>query len=270
MRDAGSQARHKHILYLYFVFVFVFVSSKRATERRHYCTSKQARVHTRTNTHKQSQACTHTFALRERAVFQLWQLASEPGLWRAVYLQFDGLGYETYMATSRDMLHFNLSDPTLIDGQPGCVFSPREGRPPSWDTKPVAGDFDFGGQTFIGPLLENYTVGAIARLARNAAGMRARTRLTGEALRAIMLNARFCCTAACARAARAVLVRIRGVSYFWLRERAGRGWPRALRGRAAMAARDTPRVHGHAAGARRAGVDCARGMIFCVAVDVEF
>ncbi len=74
-------------------------------------------------------------------MFQLWQLPEEPGVWRAVYLQYDGTGYETYMATSTDMLHFNLSNPTLVEGQPGCLFSPRDGRPPTWDTKPVEGDF---------------------------------------------------------------------------------------------------------------------------------
>ena len=94
------------------------------------------------------------------------------GRWRAVYLQYDGTGYETYMATSSggDMVHFNLSEPTLAAGQPGCIFSPRAGRPPTWDPKPARGDFDFGGQTFIGPVLTNYTVGAQAELARNAAG----------------------------------------------------------------------------------------------------
>lgn len=106
-------------------------------------------------------------------VVQVFQLPDEvsAGVWRAVYLQFDGTGYETYMATSTDMLHFNLSEPTLVPGQPGCIFSPRDGRPPTWDTKPVKGDFDFGGITFIGPVLDNYTVGARSVLKRNAAGL---------------------------------------------------------------------------------------------------
>ena len=46
-----------------------------------------------------------------------------------------------------------------------------QGRPPSWDPKPAPGDFDYGGITFVGPLLANYTVGAVAVLARNAAGL---------------------------------------------------------------------------------------------------
>jgi len=104
-------------------------------------------------------------------VAQVFQLPDEPGIWRATYLQYDGTGYETYMATSRDMLHFNLSEPTLMPGQPGCIFSPRAGRPPSWDSKPQQGDFDYGGITFIGPVLQNYTVGAPAVLQRSSAGM---------------------------------------------------------------------------------------------------
>ena len=104
-------------------------------------------------------------------VAQVFQLPDEPGVWRATYLQYDGTGYETYMATSSDMLHFNLSEPTLMPGQPGCIFSPRAGRPPSWDSKPQPGDFDWGGITFIGPVLQNYTVGAPAILQRSSAGM---------------------------------------------------------------------------------------------------
>jgi hypothetical protein len=103
-------------------------------------------------------------------VFQLVQLAEEPGLWRAFYLQFDGIGYETYSASSLDMVHFNLADPTLIPGQPGCVASPRVGRPAVADVKPVKGDADWGGVTFIGPLLTNYTVGAPAVLRRTTNG----------------------------------------------------------------------------------------------------
>jgi hypothetical protein len=89
-------------------------------------------------------------------VFQLWQNPDSPGVWRGVYLQYDGTGYETYMATTTDMVHFNFSDPTLAPGQPGVIFSPRAGRPPlDGQPKPANGDFDFGGITFIGPLLEN-------------------------------------------------------------------------------------------------------------------
>ena len=85
--------------------------------------------------------------------FQLVQLPEEAaaGVFRAFYLQFDGVGYETYSASTTDMVHFNVSDPTLAPGQPGVVFSPRAGRPPLADAKPVAGDFDFGGAAFIGP-----------------------------------------------------------------------------------------------------------------------
>jgi hypothetical protein len=68
------------------------------------------------------------------------------------------------------MVHFDLADPTLIPGQPGCVASPRAGRPPLADAKPVKGDADWGGITFIGPLLQNYTVGAPAVLRRTSNG----------------------------------------------------------------------------------------------------
>ena len=105
-------------------------------------------------------------------VFQLWQTPDNPGVWRGVYLQYDGRGYETYMATSTDMVNFNLSNPTLVPGQPGAIFSPRAGRPPlDGQPKPADGDFDFGGQTFIGPLLENYTVGAPAVLRKTSKGV---------------------------------------------------------------------------------------------------
>ena len=82
-------------------------------------------------------------------VFQVWQTPDDPLTWRAVYLQYDGIGYETYMASGVDMLHFNLSNPTLLAGQPGCIFSPRANRP-GQGPKPVPGAFDYGGQTFIG------------------------------------------------------------------------------------------------------------------------
>ena len=103
--------------------------------------------------------------------FQLVQLPEEAaaGVFRAFYLQFDGVGYETYSASTTDMVHFNVSDPTLAPGQPGVVFSPRAGRPPLADAKPVAGDFDFGGAAFIGPLVEDYNVSA-TRVLRRAAG----------------------------------------------------------------------------------------------------
>jgi hypothetical protein len=104
-------------------------------------------------------------------VVQVFQIPGDtPGLWRAVYLQFDGTGYETYMATSSDMVSFNLSNPTLAPGQPGCIFSPRAGRPPLAGYKPQNGEFDFGGITFIGPLLDNYTVGAPATLKKTSKG----------------------------------------------------------------------------------------------------
>jgi hypothetical protein len=95
-------------------------------------------------------------------VFQLVQLPEEEGanIFRAFYLQFDGVGYETYSASTTDMVNFKLNDPTLAPGQPGVVFSPREGRPPLNDVKPVNGDFDYGSQTFIGPLVLDYNVSA--------------------------------------------------------------------------------------------------------------
>ena len=103
-------------------------------------------------------------------VFSLWQTPEQPGVFRAVYLQMDSIGYETYSATSRDMVTFDLEDPTLAPGQPGVMFSPRPGRPPIADPKPVPGAFDHGGITFIGPLLQNYTVGAPAVLKRSTRG----------------------------------------------------------------------------------------------------
>lgn len=104
-------------------------------------------------------------------VVQVFQLPGE-SLWRAVYLQFDGVGYETYMATSTSLAGpYNLTSVELARGQPGVIFSPRPGRPPlDGQPKPVEGSFDYGGITFIGPLLDNYTVGAPARLRRTSNG----------------------------------------------------------------------------------------------------
>ena len=104
-------------------------------------------------------------------VFQVWQTPDAPGVYRGVYLQFDGVGYETYMATSSALAGpYNLSNPTLLANNPGVIFSPRAGRPPVDYPKPPPGSFDFAGQTFIGPILENYTVGATATLARSSSG----------------------------------------------------------------------------------------------------
>lgn len=64
------------------------------------------------------------------------------------------------------MVHFALDDPTLAPGQPGIVFSPREGRPPLNDPKPAEGDWDWGSQTFIGPLVLDYNVSATRVLRR--------------------------------------------------------------------------------------------------------
>ena len=101
-------------------------------------------------------------------VAQVVQLPEEvgSGKWRAFYLQFDGVGYETYSASSTDMVHFKLDDPTLVPGQPGIVYSPREGRPPMNDVKPAQGEWDYGSQTFIGPLLTDYNVSATRVLRR--------------------------------------------------------------------------------------------------------
>lgn len=104
-------------------------------------------------------------------VFQVWSTPEDPSTFRGTYLQFDGLGYETYMATSSDMVHFDLANPTLAAGQPGAIFSPRAGRPPlDGQPKPAQGEFDWGGITFIGPLLDNYTVGAPSVLKRTSKG----------------------------------------------------------------------------------------------------
>ena len=104
-------------------------------------------------------------------VFQVWSTPESPGIYRGTYLQFDGIGYETYLATSTDMVHFDLHTPTLAPGQPGVIFSPRANRPPlDGQPKPQQGEFDWGGQTFIGPLLANYTIGAPSVLRRTSKG----------------------------------------------------------------------------------------------------
>lgn len=94
-------------------------------------------------------------------IFQVWSLgdpfASPPPSPRyvGVYTFFDGVGYQTAVATSDDMVHF--SQPV---GDAGIIFSPRR----TWNATP--GEFDYGGAAFVGPLLTDYNVTAPRVLAR--------------------------------------------------------------------------------------------------------
>ena len=86
-----------------------------------------------------------------------FQRAEAPGVHYMTFITYDGVGYQTAMATSRDLLHWE----TL-----GFVYSPREGVPPaSWNATP--GDFDYGGAAMIGPLLQNYSLTAPRVLKRS-------------------------------------------------------------------------------------------------------
>eukprot|EP01049_Picozoa_sp_SAG25_P000547 SAG25_NODE_19_length_23408_cov_10.997040_31_plen_343_part_01 len=87
-------------------------------------------------------------------IAQAWRVPGEQ-TWRMTYTFFDGVGYQTAMATSRDLVTWDQS--------PGVVYSPRDGRRPlSWNATP--GDFDYGGAAFMGPLLSNYSVFAAREL----------------------------------------------------------------------------------------------------------
>lgn len=80
---------------------------------------------------------------------QVWQLpGDEPDQFRMTFLVYDGIGYQTHMALSTDLLSWNHT---------GVIYSPRANAPPlSWNATP--GQFDYGGATFIGPLLADYNI----------------------------------------------------------------------------------------------------------------
>ena len=60
-----------------------------------------------------------------------------------IYTFYDDVGYQTAIATSTDLLHWDQS--------PGIAYSPRAHRPPvTWNATP--GDFDYGGAAFVGPV----------------------------------------------------------------------------------------------------------------------
>jgi hypothetical protein len=94
-------------------------------------------------------------------IFQLWStsdpFASPPPSprFRAAYTFFDGVGYQTAVATSDDGVIF-----TQPLAPSGILYSPRA----TWPSR--EGDFDFGGAAFVGPLLTDYNVTAPRVLAR--------------------------------------------------------------------------------------------------------
>ncbi len=58
-------------------------------------------------------------------IAQVWRVPGDK-TWHMTYTYFDGVGYQTAMALSKDLLHWDQS--------PGTVYSPREDRPPlSWN-----------------------------------------------------------------------------------------------------------------------------------------
>jgi hypothetical protein len=86
---------------------------------------------------------------------QVWQVPGEAGF-RMSFLVFDGIGYETHLATSDDLVTWK---------QKGVIFSPREQSPPlDWNATP--GEFDYGGAAFIGPLLVDYNISSPRVLAK--------------------------------------------------------------------------------------------------------
>ena len=75
----------------------------------------------------------------------------------ASYLFYDGVGYQTAVAYSDDLVHF-----TQPLAPAGVLFGPRT----SWPAAP--GEFDYGGAALIGFLMKDYNVTAPRVLARAA------------------------------------------------------------------------------------------------------
>lgn len=91
----------------------------------------------------------------------VYEVAEEPGTYFMSYLTYDGVGYQTAIASSADLIKWNTSSV-------GISYSPRADKPPlAWNATP--GDFDYGGAAFIGPLLQNYSMEA-ARVLKKADG----------------------------------------------------------------------------------------------------
>ena len=94
-------------------------------------------------------------------IFQVYSLsdpfASPPPSprFRAAYTFYDGIGYQTALATSDDGVRF--TQPLAPEG---ILYSPRA----TWPSR--EGDFDYGGAAFVGPLLTDYNVTAPRVLAR--------------------------------------------------------------------------------------------------------
>lgn len=82
-----------------------------------------------------ARACCASAACRgtlKTNIAQVWRVPGETQ-WSMTYTFFDGVGYQTALAHSDDLLHWNQS--------PGTVYSPRADRPPmEWVAQP--GDFD--------------------------------------------------------------------------------------------------------------------------------
>lgn len=90
-------------------------------------------------------------------IAQVWRVPGDKN-WSMTYTFLDRVGYQTALATSSDLLHWDQS--------PGVLYSPREGRPPlEWVAQP--GDFDYGGSAFVGPLLLDYNISAPRELMRH-------------------------------------------------------------------------------------------------------
>jgi len=88
----------------------------------------------------------------------IYQLAEAPGIYYMTYTVFDGVGYQVTRAESSDLLYWKTSA--------NFIYSPRNGVPPL-DWNATEGEFDYGGASFIGPLLNNYSMEAPRVLKRS-------------------------------------------------------------------------------------------------------
>lgn len=82
-------------------------------------------------------------------IAQVWRVPGS-NTWSMSFTFYDGVGYQTAIATSTDLLKWDIG---------GVIFSPRQDRPPlDWNATP--GDFDYGGSAFVGVLVSDYNVTA--------------------------------------------------------------------------------------------------------------
>ncbi len=72
------------------------------------------------------------------------------GKWCMIFIQYDGKGYETHLATSNDLLHWEKQGPVLERGKPGAWDSEQA------DGMPMLLDVEWGGSNALGKFDNRY------------------------------------------------------------------------------------------------------------------